>query len=453
MTLSVIDWLVGVAFFTSSFDVFGVLNIGGSLRPGQLIMVLMLICAMAKMLQSGVILLPRGGVSLLCWTTLQGVLLYVSTAGMGGIQLYLLLVFTVVSVFAMLQVYGRSAHVEVLMRYYLYSYLFIAGFGLFQFVTPSLHLGHYLVQQWIIHGVLPRVNGFSYEPSFFATYLLMGWIMLIDLRASRAEITRDPRWRYIAWGVGIIFFLSTSKTAWIFLGVEGAARLLPVLWSGLGGAKRRLARGDIRIALPRGRVVALMLLGAVLVAQGLRTLSQHLDLNTFLQGSGLNNTAAHSVTTRAMQFDDTWTVFKEQPLIGRSMGGVAARIAELHGQQVATAADLKVNWGFPVLIEVLAGSGVLGILPFLWFFTAITLGEFALIRRRWQDERAKWLRALVRALLYEFAILLVDQNLLRVYFWFHVTMVVIVGFHLRHAENLPYRLARRSVPLGSGVAA
>ncbi len=451
--MEAIDWLVGFAFFTASFDIFMILNVGASLRPGQIAMALILVCAMAKMLQTGAVLLPRGGSGLMLWTLLQGALLYTSTAGMGGIQLYLLLVFTILALYAMLQIYGRSRHLEVLMRFYLNSYLFVAAFGLFQFVTPALHLGEYLVQQWVIHGVLPRINGFSYEPSFFATYLLMGWIMLVDLRASKAELTQDKRWGYAAWGLGIICFLSTSKTAWIFLALEGAARLLPVLRKKLGAARRRLSRGDVHIPLPRARTLGAILVGAVLIVQGLRSLSQHLDLNTFLQGTGINNTAAHSVLTRAEQFQDTWTVFKEQPIIGRSLGGVAARIAELHGQEVNTAADLRVNWGFPIIVEVLAGSGILGILPFLWFFTAITLGEIPLILRCWPDERAKWLRALVRALIYECLILMVDQNLIRVYFWFHVTMVVVVGFHLRHSRQMPYRLAEHVAERPTEVAA
>ena len=62
----------------------------------------------------------------------------------------------------------------------------------------------------------------------------------------------------------------------------------------------------------------------------------------------------------------------------------------------------------------------------------ITFGERKLMKANWADDRAKWLHALIRALAFEWLILLGDQYLIRVYFWFHVTMVVVVGYSLRY---------------------
>ena len=58
-----------------------------------------------------------------------------------------------------------------------------------------------------------------------------------------------------------------------------------------------------------------------------------------------------------------------------------------------------------------------------------------MIKARWGDERAKWLHALIRALAIETIALLSDQYLLRVYVWFHVTMIVIVGDNLRYSAT------------------
>jgi hypothetical protein len=162
--------------------------------------------------------------------------------------------------------------------------------------------------------------------------------------------------------------------------------------------------------------------------------SRFIDPSTFLSGTGINNTAAHSVVTRKADLDDTLAVIRQHPWIGRSLGGVPGDVAALHGIHVTNFEEFRLYWGFPVPVDMLAASGILGIGPFLWFFLAITAGERTLIAQNWPDERAKWLRALIRALIYEWLCFVVDQNLMRVYFWFHVTMVVIVGYNLRYSS-------------------
>ena len=57
-----------------------------------------------------------------------------------------------------------------------------------QFALPVLGLGAPLVKQWWIPGFLPRVNGFSYEPSYLATYLLIGFVFASSLRRARSAL-------------------------------------------------------------------------------------------------------------------------------------------------------------------------------------------------------------------------------------------------------------------------
>jgi O-antigen ligase len=171
---------------------------------------------------------------------------------------------------------------------------------------------------------------------------------------------------------------------------------------------------------------------AGLAIGGIAALGRTMNLAIFLAGTGINNTAAHSVTTRQGQFEETVQVFEEHPFIGRSLGGVSSRISEEHG----VVNDGKTYLGFPVFMDVLAASGLIGIIPFLVFVGANTFGMFRVIRRRWPDERAKWLRALVRAMIYECMVLVVDQNVLRLYVWFHVSMVAVVAVNLRYESRL-----------------
>lgn len=208
--------------------------------------------------------------------------------------------------------------------------------------------------------------------------------------------------------------------------VEGVTRGFPILKQWVGQIGRRFFSGRLVVQIPRARVVLLLVVWAVGLGLGLRSLGQAINLNIFLAGTGLNHTAAHSVNERRDRFLDTVVVFEEHPFIGRSLGGVSSRISERHG----VTNDGKTYLGFPVMMDVLAASGLIGIVPFLLFLGTNTIGFLGLIRERWSDERAKWLRALIRGTVFLWLILSIDQNVLRIYVWFHMSVVAAVGLHL-----------------------
>ena len=444
--MKLMHWVMAASFFTASCDLILVFKLGGTVRFAQIMVLLAMLASIAQMIQHQAILWSKGATAMAMWCFFQGVLISQSQATAISAQLYFLLLFTVIGMFATLQLYGRSEWLQPLMKVYLQSFVFVGTFGLFQLVSPALHLGSFLVTQWIRNPELPRINGFSYEPSYFATYLIIGWITIIDLKVSNASIVKGRRW---AWAIALLtaaLVSSTSKTAIIFVVMEGLARLAPFAARITRNQFCRLQRGSLVVSLPRPavffRVSAIFLVSILLLGLSTRVV----DPALLLVGTGLNNTAAHSVTTRRDSFNDTVEVIRQHPLIGRSLGGVAASNAALHGAKVTNVEELRLYWGFPVPVDIFAASGLLGFIPFLWFFLAITFGERQLIHKFWPDERAKWLHALIRALIFEWLCLLVDQNLLRVYFWFHVTMVVVVGYSLRYYK--PKQLTAESlVPL------
>jgi hypothetical protein len=430
--MRLIHWVFAVCLFTASFDIALVFNVGATLRLSQILMVIVVVGSLAKVVQSRTILWPRGGMALVVWCAVQLIFLSISLAPGIGIAFNFLLFVTIFGVFAVLQLYGRSNYVDSLMKIYLISYVFVAFFGLFQLFSPSLHLGTYLVTEWILHGKIPRINGFCYEPSYYATYMVMGWIMMLDLRASKAKITSKRRWKWLTITVGAAMFLSTSRTAWVIMAVEGISRGIPVAYRRFERVSRRLRVGNLAIQRPR---LGIFVVGIVLVGIGAIIawkVSSIVNLTIFLSGTGLGHTSSQSVSDRSGRSADTFKVFLDHPWMGQSLTGVAARVAELHGHQLISVDDLRLWWGFPVILEVFAASGLIGVIPFLLFFGTITIGTFGLIKCHWPEERAKWLRALVRALVFECIILLGNQNLLRMYLWFHVTMVVVVAFNLRH---------------------
>ncbi len=179
--------MFAVCLFTASFDIALVFNVGATLRLPQILMVFVVIGALGRIAQSGTILWPRGGMGLVVWCVVQLIFLSISVAPGIGIPYNFLLFFTIFGVFAVLQLYGQSDYIDSLMKVYLLSYVFVAFFGLFQLVTPGLHLGTYFVTEWILHGKIPRINGFSYEPSYYATYMVMGWIHAAGSKSIQSE--------------------------------------------------------------------------------------------------------------------------------------------------------------------------------------------------------------------------------------------------------------------------
>lgn len=434
--MKLVHWLTSLALLTASFDILLALSVGGTIRFAQIMLLCLIILGFAKVLDSRRLLWPRGGYAITAWCLLQVPLLTQSPNPLLALQPLLLLFFMVAGLFAMLQLYGRSTLIEPLMRIYLISFVFVATFGAIQFLVP----GHPLVVQWIIYGIIPRINGFSFEPSYFATYLVMGWIMLIDLRLAGARIAARRRWYWAVWLISAVLFFSTSKTAWLLMIGEALARVLPIVFR-LGQRQfRRLREGSFLVPLPSAPLVLGTIAAVCVTFALLTTVSRFIDLNRFLSGTGLNGTPAHSLNDRVGGFLVTWKLVQDHFWIGLGMGGVNESVAAALGHNVTSLAEMHTYWGFPVPLDVFAASGFWCFLPFLWFFIAITHGESRLIRTHWNDERAKWLHALVRAMIFEWLALLADQNLLRLYFWFHVTMVVIVGYNLRYSnaeERIP----------------
>jgi hypothetical protein len=429
--MRVVHWMVAVCFFTASCDVVLNLKIGGSLRLCQFLMMLVIFAAMGHAIQNGHVLWGRGCTSLAVWMVVQLVLLPLCGVISIGLEFYGLLLFTVVGVFAMIQLYGNSNRIESLMRYYMLSYVFIASFGLLQFALPLVHLPSILVQQWIVHGRVARISAFSYEPSYFATYLMIGWVMLVDLRISRAKIAAGPRWKWATAIVTAALFLSSSKTAWVFMLLEVFSRIFPGAWLGIRRFLRDFMDGRVLIRLPSKLFLVNSIIVLFALSSAILVLSRYIpDFGIFLSGSGLGHQPAHSLNDRNNAVVTTFEAFKEHPFVGRSLGGVPIYIASRGGIEVHNMEEVRHFWGFPVLLDVLVASGLFGFIPFLTFLYTNTIGAYRAALRYWPEERAKWLRALSRAMIFEWLVLMTDQNLLRVYLWFHFSIVAAVAYHL-----------------------
>ena len=432
--MKIMHWIFAVCLFTASCDLILNFDVGGSVRLCQILLVFICLGAAARIVQDGRILWPRGATALSLWILSQFIFLPLCSNWTLGLMFFGLLLFTSIGVLAVVQLYGQSNMVERLMKVYLGSYVFIGIYGMVQFLLPLVGLSLPLTQQWYISGHLARVNGFSQEPSYFATYMVMGWITLLELRISKADIVQGRFWKVATIILTVVMLCSTSKLAWGIMIVELVSRAAPPLWHAL---KRLFRHGKLVIYLPGVRVLGVLAIVAIFSVASFRFLTQHnFDPLNLLGGSGIGGTAAHSLDTRVGDGVDTFEAFKDSPFIGRTLGGTAVYRGLRKGIVITNMEQARLEWGFPVILDVLLASGIIGFIPFLVFLYATTFGAMRLATRYWPEERAKWLRALGRAMIFEWLMLSADQNLFRVYLWFHVTMVLVVAYHLEFAPAL-----------------
>jgi hypothetical protein len=413
--------MAALIMLTSSFDIALILHLGGTFRFCQIISIMLGALVLLR-LSHGVVIPVLGIRSLSIWLIFQ--IMFIASGDFWpksvGYCLWLLLNLALVASFVQLFSDDLNALAAVV-RWYVYSFSVIAVFGMVQFVLPLLGYESPLVTQWWIKDILARVNGFSYEPSYFGTYLLIGFVFVAALRRGKSRLVsrRAVLIAYVLSGIGIV--ISSSRMAIVFFFID------LLLYSLTPWPRFLRDLIQMRIVLRTARALApsvlltSMLAGVLLLGVTLLYNYPVLAL-MFLNGTGISDTAAHSVVQRESALTDTLAVFAEHPIVGRSLGGVSLAIAGLHGHSVRTFDDSKQFEGMNIFAEALAASGIIGILPFVWFVVATIrkpLRMAGLVAR----EYSVLLRALVRSLIFAWAILQFNQNMLRPYLWVHIALL------------------------------
>ena len=192
------------AAFTSSFDIFLVFNFGFNFRATQLFLIIPIFISV--MISIGYkTTWPLGFSWLVLWTFF--IILFIPNTNYltKSIGYAAWLIFDVLIIYACCQIYSSIPRVLILLKWYVYTFLFVALFGILQFISPIFGFGNaLLIKTWWIPDVLPRVNGFSYEPSFYATYLLIGWVFCACLLELKSNIFNLNKLRWIFYIISTI---------------------------------------------------------------------------------------------------------------------------------------------------------------------------------------------------------------------------------------------------------
>lgn len=402
-----------VAMLLASFDIFLAMRVYGfTFRASQLLLVVPFIYALGQCFTAKRIRVPLGSGALLLWTAF--ILAFIPNTSFIerniGYGVWLLL--NVLMVAAAVQLFNTKSWLRVLLHWYVASFLVISVAGLLQFVVAVSGLAAPFVTQWLIPGRVPRVNGFSYEPSYYATYLLLGWVFCAWLIEKRTDLL-PSRLVYASFAASTIaLVISTSRLGWAMM----------ILWVLLLLVRRAVSLKPLRLSLG-GWLLTINIGG--LVAAGVLLFAANQPeqaLRFFAGGTGLFGTPAHSVVGRENTLLDTLHVFLESPLIGKSLGGVGPAVGERHWQDAGVDKPSRTREGMSVFIEVLAASGVIGVIPFLTYIGILLLRPLR-AARQCSASYATVLTGLVWALAFELLVLQFNQNILRPYLWFHIAVL------------------------------
>ena len=184
--------LLYLVILTSSFDLVGVLHVGGAnARFSSLLMLsafgfTLVIAAVERKLQR-----PIGFTYLLAWTALNLFFLTNTPYFFRSTGYLAWLLIDVALIIAMCTLFRSESSVFRMAMWSWYSYVILSLFGILQFVIATLHLSEFFVRERFA-SVFPRLNGLSYEPSYYATYIIAGWFVSGYLLLKQVYLIRRP---------------------------------------------------------------------------------------------------------------------------------------------------------------------------------------------------------------------------------------------------------------------
>ncbi len=251
----------------------------------------------------------------------------------------------------LLEAAGTEAGFRRVVRLWLMGAAINAGFGLLQLGFGLMHRPAPLVQQML--GEFPRINGFNYEPAYFALYLLsVGAVLLGRWLAEPKGAGRGVLLAGALFGTAA---LSMSRSGWLGLALLALLALGVLLWK---GRTRELWRAG-------GLVAGVGVAAVIMLPRGF------LDRAPAMAAMAFDRHEASSTAPRLGMMEQAWRVFERNPVMGVGLGGYAGYIAqhpELEVPGAAQEAGRTVTTN--LWLEIAAEGGVVGLFAILWAIAA-----------------------------------------------------------------------------------
>lgn len=315
---------------------------------------------------------------------------------------------------------------------YLWSGIVISALGIGQFLIALLGFGEFFfVQQWWYEGTIARVNGFMYEPSYYA--LVVFPYFLLSFFLINAEWVNGKRSHIIRW----LFYCSTfalilSSSRLALMAGALAIPCITIYRSVVLTPTRRYWKGDIsRIAgFMAGTVLFFIVVSLSVdyldqqpVTQNTPQTETHIR-QSVMNGTGIGGTPNHSVSIRRQDMLDTIELASQHLWIGVGLGNIAKEIAYNKGIDEPTSDEISANEGLVPVLEITAATGLVGIALFLGWLLWVTVPH---LLRKPLNENDLLRAGMCIAVLGQFSLMQGNQNVLRMYFW--VTLFVLMIFN------------------------
>ena len=293
---------------------------------------------------------------------------------------------------------------------YIKSFYWIALFGLIQFCLGLLGVDILVTQWWKEN--LPRINAFSYEPSYYATYMFIGWYSLFH----EFVFNKNRKYTWYLVVVSSSMILSSSRM--------GIAMMLfsAVLVYLINILNLFFRKGIIKMRMLR--MVGFM--GIVLAILTSYTVVNFEKYKFLFNGLGFGGIASYSTEGRLERGMEVLDIFLDNPYIGVGLGGIPSAIAENRGIIITDNFIAKKGFeGQNAILEVLAASGVIGFIFFIMYiYKIIYLGIrcSSMIKTLSPVDSIRG-KGLTFGFIFLILLLMMNQNILRPYFWIHIGMV------------------------------
>ena len=394
-------YCIFLGILTASFDIFMTIDIGGfTFRISQVFFIIAIIWMIAVIVKQRKIFIPIEGFFLLTWIILQGFFISNSPNIKNAISYFLWLLIDVLIVMVIYYSFNTKKSFEKLFKFYIDSFMIMSILGIMQLLLSIIGVRFYVVQMWTSRWA--RINGFTYEPSYYSTYLLPGWIIVMYLLENETSLYTNKQLRVRAILITLALFLSTSRMGWLMM----------VFWILLrvGIYMKNFFTGKIKSK--HIKMIGLLFLATILGVMLFQWLNAKMDISFLLDGLAILNSDGHSSTARIDVMIRAFSVFKEHPWYGVSLGGVDPAVAEMYNMAFENGMSACV-W-----VEILVASGIFGTIIFGGWIVCF-IKKVIVISKMGKYEA----KALIYAFLFECMILSFNQNILRIYFWILIGVI------------------------------
>ena len=400
-----------ISFLFSSYDTFLAFRVKGfTVRTAQLFLILFIaVVVIRNILIEKRIIFPIGFNFLIIWTFF--ILLFIpnTTFLLRNIGYGVWLIFHVILLLAFANCVRSEESALIVMKLYIISFFINSIFLIGEFIVAYFELFDIPFMPLSFRGRVPRVALFTYEPSYFATYLIPGLVLTIYLWIKNCRIFKKKNFFWLTFfqisGV-IALFLSTGRSGYVVFFLFMVYLIFEHIYIFIKNKKF-----NVRLII----FIFIFLIGFSILFYIFKRHYGTDVLEKIFVRTGIFTSEKATFMQRIFTATDTFKVFLNHRVIGVSLGGIPAGRGELGGTIVTSQSEAKGLEGMIVIIEVLAASGIVGFIFFILYFLKLS------VKPLFEDNII--LKALAISLIFGFLILQFNQNIQRLYFWLHIAVL------------------------------